>query len=78
MDSCRARAETIKFRLRMEADMSLRDVARRLDCDPSTVSQVLAGKRKSRRILKEIADLLSEDRASFMNLFAETDRGDAA
>lgn len=57
----RYEAEVIKFRLKTEAKMSLKDVAKTLGCDPSTVSMVVSGRRSSSSITSELLKLLKED-----------------
>lgn len=54
-------AETIKFRLKCEAGLTIRDVARQLERHPSTVSLVLHGIRRSRPVVLAIAEILGDD-----------------
>lgn len=54
-------AETIKFRLKTEARMSLCDVAKKLGRHPSTVSLVLNGTRKSWPVIVAVAEILGDD-----------------
>lgn len=54
-------AETLKYRLRTEANMTLRALALALNRDPSTVSMVVSGRRASAPITAAILDLLGED-----------------
>jgi len=54
-------AEVIKFRLRTEAKISLKDLAKIIGCDPSTVSMIVSGRRTSASITTAILDLLGED-----------------
>ena len=51
-------AALLKYRLQSEANMSLKQVALRIGRDPSTVSMVISGRRKSAPIMKAIFDIL--------------------
>lgn len=58
MKSERKRHERIKMRLRV-AGTSLSQIARALDVQPTTVTAVSQGQRRSRRIEEKIAEALS-------------------
>ena len=51
-------ANLIKYRLLTEANLSLKDLAKKLKRDPSTISMVIHGRRKSAPIMQAIADIL--------------------
>ncbi|WP_299938222.1 helix-turn-helix transcriptional regulator [uncultured Pelagimonas sp.] len=51
-------ANLIKYRLLSEANLSLKDLAKKLKRDPSTISMVIHGRRKSAPIMQAIADIL--------------------
>ncbi|MDF1671586.1 MAG: helix-turn-helix transcriptional regulator [Roseovarius sp.] len=51
-------AYLIKYRLLSEANLSLKDLAKKLKRDPSTISMVIHGRRKSAPIMQAIADIL--------------------
>lgn len=59
-------AALIKYRLHSEANMSLKQVAKRLNRDPSTVSMVIAGRRKSAPIMKAIFDILDASQVAHL------------
>ena len=51
-------ASLIKYRLQSEANLSLKQLAKKLKRDPSTISMVIHGRRKSAPIRQAIADIL--------------------
>jgi transcriptional regulator with XRE-family HTH domain len=55
-------AALLKYRLKSEANMSLKQVALRIGRDPSTVSMVINGRRKSAPIMKAIFEILDANR----------------
>lgn len=54
-------ANLIKYRLLSEANLSLKQLAKKLDRDPSTISMVIHGRRKSAPIMKAIFAILDPD-----------------
>jgi len=58
LKSERKRHERIKMRLRL-AGTSLSEIARALDVQPTTVTAVSQGQRRSRRIEEKIAEALA-------------------
>lgn len=52
-------AEEIKFRLKTEAGLSLKDFAKSIGCHPSTVSMVIHRRRKSGPIMEKIGRALT-------------------
>ena len=71
-------AETIKFRLRTEANMTLRALATALGRDPSTISMVISGRRLSAPITRAILELLDEDdpAALWPSKFAQVEKSE--
>ena len=71
----------IKYRLLSEANLSLKDLAEKLKRDPSTISMVIHGRRKSAPIMQAIADILdptlSETQAERTDV-ADVNKEDAA
>ncbi|MDX8355577.1 helix-turn-helix transcriptional regulator [Cognatiyoonia sp. IB215182] len=57
-------AALIKYRLRSEADLTLKLLAERLDCHPSTISMVINGRRKSAPIMNAIFEILDSPTSS--------------
>lgn len=57
-------ADLIKYRLRSEANMSLKELAIKLNRDPSTISMVIHGRRKSAPIMNAIFEILDAAKAS--------------
>jgi len=55
-------AELIKYRLRSEANISLKKLGKILGKDPSTISMVIHGRRKSAPILKAIFEILDANK----------------
>ena len=51
-------ANLIKYRLLSEANLTLKDLAAKLKRDPSTISMVIHGRRKSAPIMQAIAEIL--------------------
>lgn len=66
----RGTAEIIKFRLRTEAGLTIKELASRLERNPSTISLVIGGHRKSLPVITEIARLLGEDPEELASLIA--------
>jgi transcriptional regulator with XRE-family HTH domain len=66
-------AEVIKFRLRTEAGLTIKDLAKNLGRSPSTISLVICGHRKSFPVISEIARLLGEDPEELATLLGETE-----
>ena len=54
-------ANLIKYRLRAEANLSLKQLGKLLGKDPSTISMVIHGRRKSAPIMKAIFEILYQD-----------------
>lgn len=50
--------ELIKYRLRSEANLSLKQLGKRLGKDPSTISMVIHGRRTSAPIMRAISAIL--------------------
>lgn len=67
----RGSAEIIKFRLRTEAGLTIKELAIRLGRNPSTISLVIGGHRKSLPVITEIARLLGEDPDELASLLAQ-------
>ncbi|PIL20254.1 hypothetical protein P775_09900 [Puniceibacterium antarcticum] len=67
----RGTAEIIKCRLRIEAGLSIKELASRLGRNPSTISLVIGGHRKSLPVITEIARLLGEDPEELASLLAQ-------
>ena len=74
-------ANLIKYRLLSEANLSLKDLAKKLKRDPSTISMVIHGRRKSAPIMQAIAEILdptsSETQAERTDV-ADVNKEDAA
>lgn len=58
MDQNKPDAELIKYRLRSEANLSLKQLSKLLNRDPSTISMVIHGRRKSAPIMRAIFAIL--------------------
>lgn len=69
----RGTAEIIKFRLRTEAGLTIKELASRLGRNPSTISLVIGGHRKSLPVITEIAHLLGEDPEELASFLAESE-----
>lgn len=67
----RGTAEIIKFRLRTEAGLTIKELAAHLGRNPSTISLVIGGHRKSLPVITEIARLLGEDPEELASLLAQ-------
>lgn len=61
-------ASLIKYRLQSEANLSLKQLAKKLKRDPSTISMVIHGRRKSAPILKAIFEILDPDTAEISDV----------
>ncbi len=66
-------AEIIKFRLRAEVGLTIKDLAKDLGSSPSTISLVICGHRKSFPLISEIARLLGEDPEELATLLGEAE-----
>ena len=64
-------AEIIKCRLRIEAGFTIKELAAHLGRNPSTISLVIGGHRKSLPVITEIARLLGEDPEELASLHAQ-------
>lgn len=54
-------AHLIKYRLLSEAGLTLTDLASKIKRDPSTISMVIHGRRKSAYVMDEISKILDPD-----------------
>ena len=74
-------ANLIKYRLLSEANLTLKDLAAKLKRDPSTISMVIHGRRKSAPIMQAIVAILdptlSETQAERTDV-ADVNKEDAA
>lgn len=56
----RKEAEEIKYRLRIEAGLTLAQFAERIERDPSTVSMVINGRRTGSYVMQKVSETLND------------------